>query len=220
MPTTLKIYNGFWLNSKGSDYLQRIFFLRKIILIFSITNLNQTVVRKLKMKNKLILIIYFTTTFTSWACSCPPLKKLDYERNAEYQNAEFIFIGKIYNLKNHKRVFEVKVKEIFKGNLNVGQIINGGNNYYCEPFVNKNGEWLIYGKIENGILFIKECGLSRSLKNPENNNYFNIPIPPPPPNSEITKVQWKNLMKKNRKQSRKFAVRELEYEILELRKRK
>ena len=32
--TKLKIYNGFRLNSMVSDYLQRIFFLRKIILIF------------------------------------------------------------------------------------------------------------------------------------------------------------------------------------------
>jgi hypothetical protein len=174
------------------------------------------------MKNKLILIIYFISTLTSWACDCGPLKKLDYERNAEYQNAEFIFIGYIYNLKNNKRVFEVKVKEIFKGNLKIGQIINGKNNYYCEPFVNESGDWLIYGKIENGKLLISLCGLSRSLKNPENNRYFIPPVlpPPPPPNSERTQVQLENLPKKSPKESRKFALKELKYEISELRKKK
>ncbi len=170
------------------------------------------------MKNKLILLIYFLATLTSYACTCVPPLKLDSQRTEEFEKSKVIITGIVSKLNQKEQKFELKISEVFKGNLKINQDIIGQAIFSCVPFVDKNGEWLIYGNYENGMLTINTCGLSRSLNHPEENRHFIMPKPPP--DLKITESDREKLIRKNNKKEKKLAMKELEYELAELRKRK
>ncbi len=102
---------------------------------------------------------------------------------------ELIFVGEITLDENNHDLY-IKVTEVFKGELEVGQEIHGLNLMYCTPFVSTSGKWLLYGHLENGNFRMYECGLSRSFIKPyENSTFFPIPDPPPQNESEDEKMK-------------------------------
>lgn len=107
-------------------------------------------------------------------CDCAPVPHWQKATPREFEYVEDVFIGDvtIYNEKE----FEIRVCEVFKGNLKSGQIIKGKNSSYCGPYVDKNGEWLLFGKYSNNFK-VNDCGLSSNIAEP-----FTILPPPPPPN--------------------------------------
>ena len=170
------------------------------------------------MRNKLIILIYFIATLTSFACTCAPQIKLDSQRKEEIKKSKVIIIGIVSKINLNKQKFELKVREVFKGNLRVDQVIIGQSIFSCVPFVDKNGEWLIYGNFENGMLTINTCGLSRSLNHPEDNRHFIIPKPSP--DLKITETERQKLILANNIKEKKLAMKQLGYELAELRRRK
>lgn len=153
------------------------------------------------------------------SCSCAPTGNLPEAQEKEFAVSDNVIIGEIVNISDDERLIILKVKEIFKGNLEVGQVIKFKNNYYCEPFIDMLGEWLIYSKTEEGELKVNECGLSRSLIAPEQNRYFMIPLPPRPPVSEIDPDESNRDIKELRKNQKQTAIIETEKELQYLRKK-
>ena len=170
------------------------------------------------MRNKLILLIYFVATLTSFACTCAAPVKLDSQRTEEIKKSKVIITGIVSKLDRNKQKFELKVTEIFKGNLKIDQDLIGQAIFSCVPFVDKNGEWLIYGNYENGKLKINTCGLSRSLIHPEENRHFIIPKPSP--DLKVTEPNRQKLILENSIKEKQLAMKELKYELAELRRRK
>ena len=173
------------------------------------------------MKIFLTTIFLFLIVTETYSCVCGPTIELNEIRNTEYSSAELIFIGEIISISADKKEFKIEVKEVFKGAIKKSQVLNGQNNIYCEPYVENIGEWLIYGKKENGKLKINICGLSRSLKKPYENKFFRYnPIPPPQDAEEKGILKIDRMNKEGLKQNNSKAFDELNEEIEWLRSKK
>jgi hypothetical protein len=149
----------------------------------------------------------------SLACDCKIPKSLKEIQNREFTESKYIFIGEILKIDSKKNTFEIKVIESFKGVLN-GKVYRGIYSQWCGPIIDKSGKWLIYAnRKSDNLIQIRTCGITRSLKNPENNiSATRVPDPPPlkQTKSQNMKVQtnWKLIAKSD-----------LENEIAELRKK-
>ena len=178
--------------------------------------------RKIKYLLFLIILFFQVTGIKLFACDCGPPENLDSIRAQEYKNSDVVFTGKIVFLSEGWTEFKIQVTETFKGDIKRGQVIAGMNNITCVPYINGGGQWLIYGKMENGMLSINQCGLSRSFKNPDENRYFSIiPVPPLPvvrdSSSDAGRIKT---MVDMGKQYQERAVAELKKEIEMLRNKK
>lgn len=168
---------------------------------------------------KLLLSIFlFTLSFsTCIACDCNDFEKLNIAREKEYNYSDVIFIGEIIALSDDSSNFQIKVLELFKGDIIVSQTLVGINNSYCTPYINKTGKWLIYGNLQNGELRLNICGLSRSFETPYHNHHF-IYIPEPPKQIDSTyksSVLRESLAKKEQHSiERAFIELENELEML------
>ena len=186
----------------------------------------QHVVRKLEKMNKLLTIIFMLQmsliSMNSFACICSADMELQEARDYEYEKSEIVIVGEITYLSSDKKAFEIKILEKLKGDFQVGQVLQGKNNYYCEPIIDSLGTWLIYGGTENGKLTINECGLSRSFDKPEENLFFRPPPPPPPshPDSIIDKRAREKEFMERIEEYKTIAFKELEVELTQLRDRK
>lgn len=167
------------------------------------------------MKRILTTILFFTLLTVNSLNSCPPPQRLSEQRQQEYENSGLVFIGRITELSQLEGTFKVITEEIFKGGLVENQKIIGKIGFE-EPAPEKPGVWLIYGELVEGELIINACGLSRDLKRPFDNHYFNNPMLPPHPNEQISPQE---LIKKERdwkeqQRIRSFTEIEIELEIL------
>ncbi|WP_438423875.1 hypothetical protein [Aquimarina macrocephali] len=164
--------------------------------------------------NNLILILTLVST-KAIACNCAIPKSLKAIQDHEFENSECIFIGEIIKIDSENNSFEIKVIESFNGD-EIGKTYSGIYDKYCGPIIDEKGKWLIYGNLNSeNLIKINTCGLTRSLKNPENNISATIPPEPLAPNETGSKakfakqrVEWKIRAKSN-----------LEKEIIDLRKR-
>ncbi len=116
------------------------------------------------------------------ASDCGPRPLYEQQFELEYAMASQILMADVIWLSSDKSTYLVVVKQLFKGTCNVGDTIAGINFPYSDLAIDKIGEWLVYGKIEFATIVPNECGLTRSVQEPQNNRHFDfVPEPPPPP---------------------------------------
>lgn len=131
------------------------------------------------MKNKLLLLLILISSIInqSFACTCVIPTSIDAIQDYEYENSEFVFIGEVFQINVVEKSFKVKIVELFKGREKEKAIIKGIYNEQCGPIIDEIGEWLLYANLTlDNTLKINECGLSRSLKNPEQNTIIDEAI--------------------------------------------
>jgi hypothetical protein len=127
-------------------------------------------------------------------CTCPPPTNWRKATPIEFEYSEFVFIGDVTICDDES--YEIVICEVFKGNLKAGQFIKGKNIGTCGPYVDENGEWVLFGEYSTDFK-TNDCGLSSSIADP-----FGLTVPPPPkPNSDIDRKKqinkWKVESKKN-----------------------
>ncbi|WP_411031826.1 hypothetical protein [Spongiimicrobium sp. 3-5] len=98
------------------------------------------------------------------ACDCG-FKSLEELQNREMENSECIFIGEIIEV-NNDLTYKIKVIESLDGGDLQDNIYIGKNWKSCQPYAEKTGTWLVYGRMENGFLQMNVCGLSRAFDKP------------------------------------------------------
>ena len=108
-------------------------------------------------------------------CDCAPIENWRTATDKEYDYVDNVFIGDVNLISENKNEYELVVCEVFKGNLKIGQRIKGINPKYCPPIVNKEGQWLFFGKFSTDFK-LNECGLTTNIEEP-----WKILPPPPPP---------------------------------------
>ncbi|NDV15659.1 hypothetical protein GO009_06435 [Muricauda sp. TY007] len=165
-----------------------------------------------------IYILFLILTLTSAkvnACTCKTPKNLKALQDYEFENSEFVLIGKVLKIDLNNNTFQVKIIESFKGEEK-GKIYNGIYDKYCSPIIDKKGKWLIYGNLNSEkLITINTCGLTRSFESPENNISATYPPVPPILNKKKSKSQ-------DEKKLAKWKLRaksDLKNEIADLRKR-
>ena len=160
-----------------------------------------------------IVFLFFLISSKLFACNCKNSNNLKEVQNREFKYSEYIFIGEILEIDSKKYTFKVKVIENFKGN-NVGKVYSGKYDEVCGPIINEKGKWIIYAiKGSGNFIKINSCGITRSLKTPENN--INATRQPKPPTANETKVQTQ----KKLNEFHLKAETDLKNEIIELRNR-
>jgi len=123
------------------------------------------------MKHSILtfILISLLISFKSLACTCAKPISLKAIQDYEYENSEFVFIGEVIELNLNINYFKIRVIESFKGG-DKEAIYSGTYDEQCGPIIGRKGKWLIYANLNsNNILEVNECGLTRSLKNPEYN---------------------------------------------------
>ena len=134
-------------------------------------------------------------------CTCAPNGNWRKATPKEYNIVEDVFIGDV-TIDEITSEYSIVVCEVFKGNLKSEQIIDGENLGYCGPFVNKNGEWVLFGKYSTNFK-VNDCGLSTNIAKP-----FGMYAPPP---EEITTdVVEKNMIEKWKAESRKNVLNQID----------
>ena len=167
------------------------------------------------MKKHLVIII-FLISIKSFACECA-IKKLSEWQESELANSECIFIGEVIEVNDTDLTFKIKVTESLDGGDATGNIYVGKNWRYCNPYVENNGKWIVYGHMEEGFLRLNMCGISRSFDYP----FVNL-IPPSPDlyENKMTAKERKEIIEKLRAENTNKALSDLEMEITALRKRR
>ena len=165
----------------------------------------------------LVLTMFFISIKGYSFCFCPPLplKKL---QQYELKESELIFVGEITDFNKKTQSYKVKIEELFRGELKKGDIIIGENLRYCTPHITRNGKWIIYGKIINGVLKMNECGISRSFKNPQESISSILPPLPPENEEENNRLKYEQKFKQWKKENKKQSGLDLKNEIIALRK--
>ncbi|MEO9953526.1 hypothetical protein [Nonlabens sp.] len=60
----------------------------------------------------------------------------------------------------------IEICEVFKGDLQPGQIIKGVNWGTCGPYVDTDGEWILFGNYSDRFI-VNDCGLSSNIIDPK-----------------------------------------------------
>jgi len=167
-----------------------------------------------------IFILSIMPVISSITCICPPIEKLEITQIKEYNSSEVVIIGNVNFVSENSKEFKLSVVEVFKGDLKENDIIKGVNFLSCEPTVNTIGKWLLYGKLQSGILEINSCGLSRSFDNPMQNRHFQFIQPPPATYGDSLIIVDDKEIYELEKEIEKKAFDELKHEIHLLRKQK
>ncbi|PRP66085.1 hypothetical protein [Nonlabens agnitus] len=130
-------------------------------------------------------------------CTCPPTGNWQKATPKEYNYVNDVIIGDVINVS--KDQFEIIVCTVFKGNLKPGQKINGENYGTCGPYINKTGEWLVFGQQFDGFR-VNECGISSKIDD-------TFPLLPPPPKESET---IKNLFSESRqKEAMEIRIKQI-----------
>jgi hypothetical protein len=148
-----------------------------------------------------ILSIFFLPNGAN-VCSCATIGNWRKATPKEYKYVEDVFIGDVKKIGESKFDYEIEVCEVFKGDLKVGQIIKGTNPRYCSPFVDKLGEWVLFGEYSTDFK-TNDCGLSSNIAEP-----FGM-FPPPPPPKPNSDTDSKELIKKWRIESKKNILEQI-----------
>ncbi len=111
-----------------------------------------------------VLIVILLISKLSYACSCN-LKKLTEWQKIELENSECIFVGKITEV-NEDLTYKITVIESLDGGDSEGNVYIGQNWKTCYPYVEGNGTWLVYARMEDGFLKMNMCGISRPFDKP------------------------------------------------------
>jgi hypothetical protein len=159
------------------------------------------------LKNILSFILLLQLT-VGFACDCSPIKDHDKLIETSFNQYAEIFIGEIFE---KDEVLWIKVKEVFKGSLEAGQIIKTGfEGHSCSYYFGLEGLGLFYGQVNENKFFADLCSPTRMFDRP----HLYPPPPPPVPGSKHEPEIEKQKMKKYEEVEKK----RLEYEIEKLRK--
>lgn len=170
------------------------------------------------MKSHFLVILLFFHWGYSSACDCLMIKNLKEAQKSSYEENELIFVGRVTEIRDDGS-YKLEIFELFKGELNGSNIINGiwGDSCAIIP-QNLNETWLIYTNFNSeGTISISQCDLSRSFQFPF--YYGSHLLPPPPPfglNDPLKILELESLTI----EYKKIALNELKTEIEFLRKMK
>jgi hypothetical protein len=87
------------------------------------------------------------------------------EQQQREMQSECIFIGKVIKV-NDDLTYKIQVVESLDGGDVQDNIYIGQNWKTCYPYIEENGFWLFYGRIEDGFFKVNRCGLSRPFDHP------------------------------------------------------
>ncbi|WP_167342050.1 hypothetical protein [Nonlabens sp. SY33080] len=133
-------------------------------------------------------------------CTCAPLPHWKKATPKEYEYADDVIIADVI-IDENEIGYKITVCEVFKGDLKTGQILNGKNFGTCGPYVDKDGEWVLFGA--NTTYFkVNDCGLSSNIAEPRE-----LLPPLPPPNSGI---DYDKLIEKRRKEARENIKKQIQ----------
>ena len=159
----------------------------------------------------------------AYACICPDTLSFKELQEIEFERSNSILIIDVLKVDHETGSFKFKVVETLKGSGNSEEIFTGINFEDCGPSISRKGMWLVYGNMGmDNILSINACGLTRSFKHPEYNVYAGHKPPPPPPSEHSTleeKIKHQQRLEKWRHDNVAPAKKNLEDEIISLRKR-
>lgn len=111
-----------------------------------------------------ILFILIFIPNGSEYCTCKPLGHWEKATPKEYEYVDNVFIADITIDKNQTD-YRITVCEVFKGNLKAGQTLNGKNIGTCGPYVDEDGEWVLFGN-NKAHFKVSDCGLSSNIAQP------------------------------------------------------
>jgi hypothetical protein len=174
---------------------------------------------------RLTLIILL---FSSWtdllACDCHQ-RTFKETQEQSIKDTPLIFVGDVVTSNEKEGTYEIKIVEIFKGEVKT-KIIKGKALTSCSGFPDK-GRWIIYAMMfDNGVIDFDGCGISRSFENPHHIYVWatDYKIPPPPTKEYETdskySIQANIDFQKAMTRLKEKALNDLEAEIEGLRKRK
>jgi len=128
-----------------------------------------------------------------------------------------VFYGELIEYDTSDYTYKFQIIELFKGESKT-KLIKGKSFNICSLFPTEKCKWLVYANyIENEIINISSCLISRSEIYPE---YVQCYPPPPPPPIEDSDVAFDFDYEKWNQENFKRAKKDFEDEILILRKRK
>lgn len=173
------------------------------------------------MRVTLIILLFLTWT-DLFACDCHRRTLAEAQRRS-IETSQQIFIGDVLTSDNDKGTYEIKIVEIFKGEIKP-KTIKGKVMTSCSGFPDK-GRWIIYATIfDNGVIDFDSCGPSRSFENPHHIYIWtaDYKIPPPPTReSEMDSkysIQASIDFEREMTRLKEKALNDLEIEIEGLRK--
>jgi hypothetical protein len=131
---------------------------------------------KMKKMSFLILLLIQLYSYRSFACECLQNGWSVERVKANIKHSDLIFIGnRISYSQEYPTIgeYSFKVIEVFKGNINEGDIVSG-KTFGCSTSPYVKGLWIVYAtQKKGGLIDMDGCGLSKSLSEPE------VPLPPP-----------------------------------------
>ena len=159
---------------------------------------------------KILSISLVLSSIGVFACDCDVHNDHDTVIQQAIKDYPYIFIGKVQKDENE---LWLEVTEVFKGELQPGQSLKlGFKNNSCAFHFGMEGTILIYGELDQNLLFANICSPTRYFVKPY---LYPPPAPPVPrikPNPEEEKEKWLRYQETEK-------IR-LEYEVAQLRKTK
>jgi hypothetical protein len=100
-------------------------------------------------------------------CTCPPPRNNEKGWSKEYVNSELVFIGEVSCYNEEDYTYTIEVCEVFKGNVESGDLITGSNDLSCHPWVELEKDWLFYGTMISDETFqANGCGHTTTYEKP------------------------------------------------------
>ncbi|WP_034917123.1 hypothetical protein [Gillisia sp. CAL575] len=144
------------------------------------------------MKYLVLLISILLTNVNDNYCTCPALGNTEKETANEFNNSELVLIGEVTRVNSKDFKYEFIVCEVFKGDLKENMKLEGVNPRTCNPIVDENGQWLLFGELTEKNKFVhNDCGLTNSLIKP----WKNLPMTLSPRSQKTHKEKiktWKD----------------------------
>lgn len=143
------------------------------------------------------------------------------DRRAEFIHSDVVVIAKIIDFSTARPgLFSAQAIEVFKGDLKESQLFKGGFDWFCMPFIDTLGTWVIYGQLQDSLIYINSCGGSRDINYPETSHGYGISIPPPPLDSSMTEAQFSAYKDSMYAADLAFTRQALKDELTDLRERR
>ncbi|OOG77862.1 hypothetical protein B0E43_03620 [Algoriphagus sp. A40] len=178
---------------------------------------NHIKIKRLLMSKILCTLSFVFLTNLALACTCIFRENLKKAQKDNFEESNIVFIGKIASIDTLKWEFEIEPLEVFKGtvmNQNFKSQLSS-----CSIFPKQVGDiWLIYSNQEDqDLLYISQCGLSRSFDDPFTMSSGSS-SPPPPPIQKNDLINSTLTIELNLSKAKIKATKTLRKEILVLRR--
>lgn len=115
-----------------------------------------------------IILILLLSFHAKDPCSCYGVRDVRKGIPKEFNRSNDVFIGDVISVHDNNYVYKIEVRQVFKGNLKVGQTIKGVN-VDCPPFITDidvDERWIFFGQQYSNTFKTNDCGLSSSFSDP------------------------------------------------------